>query len=245
MSTTTTIDDTDFFSGHHPRVERSAATVLPMVFELVEPRSLLDVGCGVGAWLQTAQGLGMGDFMGVDGAYVTTSQLLIPRERFVATDLSRPFDAGRRFDLVLSLEVAEHLPAASAGDFVRTLVRHADVVLFSAAAVGQGGTAHLNEQWPRYWAEQFAAENFAAIDCIRRRIWDDESVAWWYRQNMVLYARESAIASNPRLAEAHRAHGGMPLALVHPESMLEKARHSEALRRRSLAARLLGQLRGE
>lgn len=244
-TTTTTAYDPGFFAHHLGPAGKSAAAILPLVFDLVSPGSLLDVGCGVGAWLETARQLGVEDFLGVDGDYVDAGQLVIPRDRFVAADLARPWDAGRRFDLVMSLEVAEHLPPSSADEFVHTLARHGDVVLFSAAAVEQGGTAHVNEQWPRYWAERFAREGFAAIDCLRRRIWDDEHIAWWYRQNVVVYARESALARHPRLAEAHRVHGGMPQALVHPGSVLEKARHAEALRRRSLPARLLGQLRGE
>ena len=62
------------------------------------------------------------------------------------SNLANPVDLGRKFDLVQSLEVGEHLPKSAADTFVETLVKHGDVVLFSAASVGQGGHDHINEQ---------------------------------------------------------------------------------------------------
>jgi 2-polyprenyl-3-methyl-5-hydroxy-6-metoxy-1,4-benzoquinol methylase len=65
--------------------------------------------------------------------------------------LIQPLDLEKEFDLVVSLEVAEHLPASAADQFVNTLVKHGKKILFSAAIPGQGGQDHLNEQWPDYW----------------------------------------------------------------------------------------------
>jgi hypothetical protein len=53
--------------------------------------------------------------------------------------------ARKRFDLAISLEVAEHLPEGSAGALVSTLIEAAPVVVFSAAIKGQSGTNHINE----------------------------------------------------------------------------------------------------
>src|SRR5205085_11975533 len=108
-------------------------------------------------------------------------------DRFRAIDLREPFELPRTFDLAVSLEVAEHLPASSASAFVESLTRLAPAVLFSAAVPHQGGWNHLNEQWPQYWAEIFARHGFFPVDCLRERFWDRPNVRWWYAQNMVLY----------------------------------------------------------
>ena len=63
-------------------------------------------------------------------------------------DLAQPLQIDRRFDLALSLEVAEHLPPECGSEFVQTLTDLSSVILFSAAIPFQGGTDHLNEQWP-------------------------------------------------------------------------------------------------
>ena len=57
----------------------------------------------------------------------------------------------------------------------------------------QGGTGHVNEQWPNYWIEQFAQRGYIAVDYIRKRIWDDEAIPWWYRQNILLFVNKERI----------------------------------------------------
>lgn len=56
----------------------------------------------------------------------------------------------RRFDLAMTIEVAEHLTPVRADSFVEDLTRLSDVVLFSAAIPAQGGINHVNEQWQSY-----------------------------------------------------------------------------------------------
>ena len=107
----------------------------------------------------------------------------------LAGDLAQPLQIDRRFDLALSLEVAEHLPPECGSEFVQTLTDLSSVILFSAAIPFQGGTDHLNEQWPEYWADRFDARGYVPIDCIRRRIWRNEDVEWWYAQNLMFFVR--------------------------------------------------------
>ena len=80
------------------------------------------------------------------------------------------------------------MPASAGPAFVTSLCGLSDVVLFSAAQPGQGGEQHLNERAPSYWAGQFAANGYAAFDCVRPRVRDEASVDPWYKFNTVLYA---------------------------------------------------------
>jgi SAM-dependent methyltransferase len=205
----------EFFDAIAPGSLRSAHAVLPILEEAVAPRSVLDVGCGIGTWLMPWRHLGIEDVCGVDGEYVDRERLQIPAERFVAADLEQPVDLGRRFDLVMSLEVAEHLAPHAAPVFVETLTRHADVVLFSAALPQQGGENHLNEQWPEYWAALFAAHGYLVADPVRPRVWNDPAVEWWYAQNALVLVRADRLADFPALRDTLVA-PGQPLAMVHP-----------------------------
>jgi SAM-dependent methyltransferase len=224
--------DDDFFSGQ--RSDNSyigAKEVLALVLALTKPSSVLDIGCGVGTWLMAAGEQGVRDFLGVDGAYVNPEMLKIPRERFLSYDLQKPLELNRRFDLVISLEVGEHLPGSVAQTFVDSLVRHGSVILFSAAVPGQGGTFHVNEQWPEYWAEKFRERGYVLIDCVRDRIWSNRQVPACYRQNAFLYVEQEFLKSNEALTLEKSRLKEFPTALVHPDLFAEVLKRPIATRR--------------
>jgi SAM-dependent methyltransferase len=212
----------------------SADAVVPVVRDIVQPASVVDVGCGVGGWLAAFARAGVEDIAGLDGDHVPRAELVIPADRFRAIDLREPFELPRTFDLAVSLEVAEHLPASSADAFVASLTKLAPAILFSAAVPHQGGWNHLNEQWPQYWAEIFARRDFFPVDCLRERFWNQANVRWWYAQNMVLYLRgdHALWRRYTRSTEPLRA-------VVHPQNyLLRVADLRDATRARSRAERL-------
>ncbi len=200
---------------------RSARQIVPLVLELLDIGSVVDVGCGSGSWLSVFAELGVPEVFGVDGPWVDPSNLLIARENFFTHDLNRPLALDRRFDLVINLEVAEHLPAEQAESLVKSLTGLGPCVLFSAAVPFQGGTNHINEQWPEYWAQLFMKFGFQVIDCFRNRIWQDENVAYWFAQNLLLYVREDVLSNNPRLLEYASATESNYLSRVHPKMFLK------------------------
>lgn len=182
-------------------------------------RSVIDVGCGIGTWLQAFAKNGVERLQGVDGAYVKREQLLIPKKSFLAHDLTQPLPSFAQFDLAMSVEVAEHLPADCAAQFVDSLCALAPAVLFSAAVPFQGGDDHINEQWPEYWAALFARRDYVVYDCIRPLVWNNADVAYYYAQNIFVYVKRSAIADYLAL-NAHQPATG-PLARIHPRRWLE------------------------
>jgi SAM-dependent methyltransferase len=211
----------DYHKALRDGARRSAEVVVPLVLALARPRSVVDVGCGLGTWLAVFAEHGVEDVRGVDGAYVERSALEIPPGSFIAWDLEQPLRLGRTFDLVVSLEVAEHLPARCAETFVASLAGLGPLVLFSAAAPHQGGCGHVNEQWPDYWARLFTGHGLVPVVCLRRAIWNDERVDWWYAQNVLLFAAPALLARCPALAAERERTGLVPLALVHPKRYLE------------------------
>lgn len=221
----TTFYTPQFMAGIAGGSHRSALRILPLAFDLHRPRSVIDVGCGPGAWLAACRSLGVDNVVGVDGDYVDRAKLLIPPDRFLAADLPLATPASIRaalpdhhesFDLAISVEVAEHLPPAAAGGFVDLLCSLAPVVLFSAAVPYQGGTNHLNEQFPSFWAAHFRRHDYVPIDALRSKVWSDDSIEWWYRQNVLLFASTDTLASNPRLADARLRTRDNAIDIIHP-----------------------------
>src|SRR5438445_10205144 len=87
--------------------------------------------------------------------------------------------------------------------------------MFSDAVPGQGGGNHINEQWQSHWVRLFAAEGYVPVDSIRSMIWDNPAVEWWYRQNIIIYCEEKALAAYPKLASAASSKGSVR-SDVHP-----------------------------
>jgi SAM-dependent methyltransferase len=202
----------------------SAGVIVPLILDFVQPKSVVDIGCGPGVWLSVFREHGVEDIWGVDGEYLDKKLLRIPPERFTTFDLTGPVQFDRTFDLVVSIEVAEHLPAPSAPLFVDSLVKLGNIILFSAAIPFQGGTNHVNEQWQDYWADHFRKRGYVAIDCLRNKLWntDVSKVKRIYAQNMLVYARSEALANHPRLkAEFEKTHADM-LSIVHPKVYASK-----------------------
>jgi SAM-dependent methyltransferase len=209
-----------FFDQRMTGSLRSAREIVPLVLELVQPKRVIDVGCGLGTWLSVFRQHGVLDVWGVDGDYVNPESLQIPKERFLAADLTRWAGMEGQFDLVVSLEVAEHLPPDCAQSFVDSLTGLGPVVLFSAAIPFQRGTHHVNEQWPEYWAARFEKNGYAGIDCIRKRIWTNENVDWYYAQNILLYARRDYVEQHPVLDREFANTARSQLSIVHPRKYL-------------------------
>lgn len=209
-----------FFDEMEDKNLASARAVAPLVLGLVPAKSIVDIGCGRGLWLKAFIESGVVEVQGYDGDYVDRAKLTFPKERFKSVDLEEPLSFGRTYDLAVCLEVAEHLPAHKADILVQNLVNAAPVVLFSAAIPGQQGSHHINEQWPDYWAQKFKVHGYVPVDAIRRHVWDSEEVSFFYKQNILIYIKESVLSGYPRLEEeVHMGHN-KALSLVHPHMYL-------------------------
>src|SRR3989344_992589 len=193
----------------------SARTVVPRVMELVNPRSVVDIGCGEGLWLKAFQEVGVATVQGFDGPWVKKEHLAISSESFTVADLKQLVVLNKQFDLSVCLEVAEHLPDVAADTLVKSLTAAAPVVLFSAAIPLQGGSHHINEQWPSYWAEKFAAEGYVPVDAIRRHVWDDTRVSFFYAQNILLFVNRTYLSAYPELEKEITSGHGRASSLVH------------------------------
>lgn len=184
------------------------------------PGTVLDIGCGLGEWA-SVETLGW-KYRGLDFR-VPKESLRIPLEKYIEMDLTtlkqgmevETADLIGRADVVLCLEVAEHLPEEVAHNLVRFLTSLGEKVLFSAAIPHQGGEGHVNEQWQSYWGDLFSKEGYVGTQPWERG-WDrNEKIDLWYRQNMILF-----ISDDPFLDIENTVND-----YVHPEMYLRIIDH--------------------
>jgi SAM-dependent methyltransferase len=198
----------------------SARIYLKYLFRVFQPQSVLDVGCGRGAWLKACHELGAKELLGFDGEWNTQSLMIDDAIKFQGIDLGKPFTVRHKVDLTITVEVAEHLEPEVAPQFVRCLTECSDVILFSAAFVNQGGTNHVNERPHSYWASLFAVHDFHPFDLFRPTFWGNENVAYWYRQNVFLYVRRDSSVWRLLANSGHRNMADISfMNCIHPESL--------------------------
>lgn len=171
---------------------RAASIVVPEFIRLYSPKSVVDVGCGLATWLKIFEDHKITDITGYDGAHLDLSKVEIKKEKIIIRDLEKEITSDRKYDLAISLEVAEHISESNARTFVKSLCNLSHTIIFSAALPMQGGQNHLNEQWPSYWQKLFAEHGYTSHDSLRERFWDNKEIDYWYKQNMFLVTGPSS-----------------------------------------------------
>ena len=206
-----------FYSKRNSDTENSARTILSLLFSFYKPQSMVDFGCGVGTWLKTGAQLGVLDFLGIEGEWLDKKHLVINKESFVNHDLTSKINLPKKYDLAISLEVAEHIEEKYASLFIENLTKASDVILFSAAIPGQRGSGHVNEKWPEYWIQKFETLEYIPFDIIRPSVWMDSSVKTWYKQNALVFVKKTKISELPSFSALPIRENAI-WSIVHPDT---------------------------
>jgi SAM-dependent methyltransferase len=167
-----------------------------MMRDRFEPRSVLDVGCGLGAYLRIFRNSGA-EVFGVDGADYS-SHHFIDQDEYAALDMDHcPLLLDRSFDVTLCVEVLEHLeeaPALSLVDAMAAQTKRA--ILFSAAQLDQPGYAHKTLREPEFWLRRFEDAGWA-VDVPGSMAARVLSTLHWFRRNLfVLLPKSQACSEN-------------------------------------------------
>lgn len=209
--------DKKYYKKHEDGSFQSAKCIIGYINTFYNFKSAVDFGCGMGTWCNVMESFNKEDYLGIDQHDYSSEYMLISQEKYLKYDLCYPLSLSRKYDIAISVEVAEHIDSKYAGIFIGNLCRHSDVILFSAALPNQGGTGHINEQPCSYWKQIFERFKYRAIDCIRPVFWNNKTIEVWYRNNSILYINEQIYNEFIKLIPT-QIH---PLDIVHPE-MLER-----------------------
>lgn len=176
--------DKEFYNRNYKFQKALAYELAPWIADKYNPKTIVDFGCGCGHFSGTIAKYSGGHVFGLNGD--------IPRNAEIEVfqyDLSENIETAEKNDLVISLEVAEHIPEEKADIFIDNLTAAGDTILFSAATPGQGGIGHVNEQPHDYWHDKFMTRGYKYFDIIRPLLKDKKEVPFWYRNNIFLYEK--------------------------------------------------------
>jgi cyclopropane fatty-acyl-phospholipid synthase-like methyltransferase len=187
-------DETFYEEWNEPRIRQEYSAMAEEIIEFFKPSSALDVGCGSGNLMSELKSRGVT----IQGLEYSTVGVKICRERGLGVqqfNLEKDrLDSASTFDVVISTEVAEHLPASCADRYVDLLCQSSTrIIVFTAATPGQGGKDHVNEQPHEYWIEKFTQRGFAfdestSLAC--RESWKARQVINdFYWQNLMIFNR--------------------------------------------------------
>ncbi len=171
----------------------SAEEISRTIVAKISPKSVIDIGCGTGALLMAFQNLGVLSF----GLEYSVEALKFCRSRGVDVqkfDIEHDFfDFEKRFDVAISLEVAEHIPEKYANRYIDLMTKFSDIIIISAATPGQGGDDHVNEQPHSYWQEKFESLGFRLDQSLTEELateWGKSgTVTSWYYRNLMIFRK--------------------------------------------------------
>ena len=169
------------------------AILVPLFKKMFSPKSVCDVGCGIGNFLYVFKQSGATRVLGLDGEWANKEILYkyLDEKEFRAVDFETKIAAPpTSFDLCICLEVAEHISEENANNFIDLLVQTSDTIIFSAAIPYQGGINHINEQKEEYWEAKFEKRGFKKFDIIRHQIFRNKKLSPHYRRNIIVYSKK-------------------------------------------------------
>jgi SAM-dependent methyltransferase len=174
-----------------PTMLVSATTMAASIADAFNPSSVVDVGCGGGHLLDALRKLGVGG----TGLEYSSAALAICRAKglcVVEFDLEHDATPPLRADVVISTEVAEHLPLSCADRFVDILTALADIVVLTAAVPSGEGTDHVNEQPNEYWIEKFSQRSYKLDEELSmrwRERWGLAGVAHCFSSSVMVFRK--------------------------------------------------------
>lgn len=184
--------DEEFFKRYYVRDNyiQDHKILAKAIVKIFSPKSVIDIGCGSGQilwWLKTKYNISV---LGYEGS-PAAAKLWKPeiRDHIRLADCAVAIQDDFKADVVVCLEVAEHLREHEAGPLVNNICRlSSKYVIFSAAPPGQGGKnkSHFNEQPWEYWAKKFKTYSFKLDQHVNRKFHkfvDDRLRCSWYRTN--------------------------------------------------------------
>ena len=144
------------------------------------PKTLLDAGCAKGFLVECFREKGVEAF-GIDISEFAIKNVYEPIKQYCRiASITDPLDTF--YDVIISIEVVEHMERSASEAAIANLCEHTDKILFSSSPHDHSEVTHINVQQPEVWAQIFARNGF-----FRDLDYDASYITPW----AVLYRRDS------------------------------------------------------
>jgi predicted O-methyltransferase YrrM/2-polyprenyl-3-methyl-5-hydroxy-6-metoxy-1,4-benzoquinol methylase len=186
----------------------------------IKPENTLEFGCGLGLYchflktqldIKKVFGIEPEPMGGVFDSPTGPTQLAIN----IFLD-KHPEPLEQKFDLVMSIEVAEHIPREKHDFLFDFLVSHtSNWIVFSGARVGQGGHGHISERDEEDWKSEFLKRGMIFQDELTwniRQACNEKNIN--HQQNLMVFKRPAGYEKLDSIENIARPYLKDILALV-------------------------------
>jgi SAM-dependent methyltransferase len=158
--------------------------------------SVIDIGCGVGSYLEGHVRSGVTKVRGLEYNYKSAvgyfPDILKPHISYA--DATKPLDINDKFDCAWSVEVAEHIMPSGTEQFIDNLTSLTEnYILLTAAPPGQSGTGHIKLREKQFWIDAIKAKGFDYLEDevkVLQEEWKKLGAEWYITKNVMLFKKK-------------------------------------------------------
>lgn len=191
-----TLYNDEFFDWHLKYARQYSIKTMDWFLQHYAVNSVVDFGCGIGSYLESAYNNGIqnlkGYDIGGDAAKKYTPEHIRPFIEYL--DCTQPLKT-KKYSCVISFETAEHIEPSGTDTFVKNICNATDktgLILFTAAPPGQEGCGHINCEPKQFWIDKFAKHNFTENTAITNHIanaWQQLGAPAYICSNLIVFKK--------------------------------------------------------
>lgn len=132
------------------------------IIEKYSPATVLDIGCAFGYLVSALRNKGVQAY-GIDISEYALSQAdekIKPYVKVMSALDNLPDEFPKKYDLVVSIEMIEHLYEDDGLKVIKKMTEYSDMILLSSTDNDFAEPTHVNVQPKEYWCEKFAEHNY-------------------------------------------------------------------------------------
>ena len=184
-----------YYKRHYDKYRKWENGIGVNIVKTLKLGSILDIGCGVGSYLEGAIEEGCTDVIGIELNYDYANGFFVDsvKDYIFKADATKDINLGRKFDCVMSFEVGEHILLKGTDYFIKNLVQYSNkYIILTAAPPGQKGTGHINLREKDFWINKIEVYGFKYDDDVTSRLkkdWEKIGAKWYIIQNLMFFKR--------------------------------------------------------
>ncbi len=165
------------------------------LYDELKPNSVLDLGCGVGSYLEGFFDAGCRDLLGIELNFDKAKKYIVDNIFFfiVEGDATIELNLNRKFDCIISFEVGEHIEPNGTEMFINNLTSYSNkYIILTVAPPGQRGTGHINLRDRDFWIKSIVIKGFLyRKDLVEKykKVWKKFNVEKYIINNLMVFKK--------------------------------------------------------